>query len=211
MLAGGRGGWSQNVDCDIFSLHYTLYQSIKNSRNKIRQSAKPTFTQLQRRCIPKYNDCSVGAPTLRSQLCIKRHLLTLDSVGAPTLPSLHFGIHPRCTLGCSDSDFFTFWGITTHPWHPKGPRIWKLAKKNFQLHPWPAEIFGKNRKLRFFGLVSKLNFRSPVLQIFTIFSACFIYGFFITLKKFEVSNKNFSHKRMVKTGFKIYLFAKFEK
>jgi hypothetical protein len=24
---------------------------------------------------------------------------------------------------------FTFWGTTTHPWHPKGPRIWKLAKK----------------------------------------------------------------------------------
>ena len=72
--------------------------------------------------------------------------------------------------------FFTFWGITTHPWHPKGPRIWKLAKKIFQLHPWPAEIFGKNRKMRFFGLVSKFNFRSPVWQIFTIFSACFIYG-----------------------------------
>ncbi len=46
--------------------------------------------------------------------------------------------------------FFTFRGITTHPWHPKGPRIWKLAKKKFQLHPWPAEIFGKNRKMRFF-------------------------------------------------------------
>ncbi len=45
--------------------------------------------------------------------------------------------------------FFTFWGITTHPWHPKCPRIWKLAKKFFQLHPWPAEIFGKNRKMRF--------------------------------------------------------------
>ncbi len=56
--------------------------------------------------------------------------------------------------------FFTFWGITTHPWHPKGPRIWKLAKKNFKLHPWPAEIFGKNRKMRFFGLVSKFDFRS---------------------------------------------------
>ncbi len=72
--------------------------------------------------------------------------------------------------------FFTFWGITTHPWHPKGPRIWKLAKKNFKLHPWPAEIFGKNRKMRFFGLVPKFDFRSPVWQIFTIFSACFIYG-----------------------------------
>jgi hypothetical protein len=79
--------------------------------------------------------------------------------------------------------FFTCWGITTHPWHPKGPRIWKLAKKNFQLHPWPAEIFGKKRKMRFFGLVSKFNFRSPVWQIFTIFSACFIYGVLNTRTK----------------------------
>ncbi len=80
--------------------------------------------------------------------------------------------------------FFTFWGITTHPWHPKGPRIWKLAKKNFKLHPWPAEIFGKNRKMRFIGLVSKFDFRSPVWQIFTIFSACFIYGSPNTQTKF---------------------------
>jgi hypothetical protein len=83
--------------------------------------------------------------------------------------------------------FFTFWGITTHPWHPKGPRIWKLARKNFQLHPWPAEIFCKNRKMRFFGLVSNFDFRSPVWQIFTIFSACFIYGILNTQTKFEVS------------------------
>ncbi len=73
-------------------------------------------------------------------------------------------------LGCSDFDFFfTFWGITTHPWHPKGPKIWKLAKKKFQLHPWPAEIFGKNRKMCFFGMISKFNFRSPVWQTFTFF------------------------------------------
>ncbi len=78
-----------------------------------------------------------------------------------------------CTIGCSDFDFFHILRyITTHPWHPKGPRIWKLAKKNFQLHPWPAEIFGKNQKMLFFGLVSKFNFRSLVWQIFTIFSAC---------------------------------------
>ncbi len=90
----------------------------------------------------------------------------------------------QCTLGCSDFDFFvTFWGITTHPWHPKGPRIWKLAKKIFQLHPWPVEIFGKNRKMRFFGIVSKFNFRGPVWQIFTIFSACFIYGILNTRTK----------------------------
>ncbi len=92
----------------------------------------------------------------------------------------------HCAVGCSDFDFFTFWGITTHPSHRKGPRIWKLAKKIFQLHPWPAEIFGKNRKMRFFGLVSKFNFRSPVWQIFTIFSACFIYEVPNTHTKFEV-------------------------
>ncbi len=80
--------------------------------------------------------------------------------------------------------FFTFWGITTHPLHPKGPRIWKLAKKNFQLYPWPAEIFGKIRKMRFLGLVSKFNFRGPVWQIFNIFSACFIYGILNTHIKF---------------------------
>ncbi len=61
-------------------------------------------------------------------------------------------------------------------------KIWKLAKKFFQLHPWPAEIFGKNRKMRFLGLVSMFNFRSPVWQIFTIFSACFIYGILRDLK-----------------------------
>ncbi len=80
--------------------------------------------------------------------------------------------------------FFTFWGITTHPWHPKCPRIWKLAKTNFQLHAWPAEIFVKNRKMRFFGMISKFNVRSPVWQVFTIFSACFIYGILNTLIKF---------------------------
>ncbi len=80
--------------------------------------------------------------------------------------------------------FFTFWGITTHPWHPKGPRIWKLSKKIFQLHSWPAETFDKNRKMRFFGMISKFNVRSPVWQIFTIFSACFIYGILNTHIKF---------------------------
>ncbi len=80
--------------------------------------------------------------------------------------------------------FFKFWGITTHPWHPKGPRIWKLAQKNFQLHARPAEIFGKNRKMLFFGMISKFNFRSPVWQIFTIFSACFINEILNTHIKF---------------------------
>ena len=36
--------------------------------------------------------------------------------------------------------------------------------------------FWQKSENAFFGLVSKFNFRSPVWQIFTIFSACFIYG-----------------------------------
>ncbi len=52
-----------------------------------------------------------------------------------------------CALGCSDFWFFsTVWGKTTHPWHPKGPRICKLAKKNLQLHPWLAKILAKTEK-----------------------------------------------------------------
>ncbi len=94
----------------------------------------------------------------------------------------HLGVR---ALGCSDFDFFfTFWGITTHPWHHKGPRIWKVAKKNFKLHWWPAEIFGQNRKMCFFGMISKFNIRSPVWQIFTIFSVSFIYGILNTHTKF---------------------------
>ncbi len=63
-----------------------------------------------------------------------------------------------CSVGCSDFNFFSHFA---HPWHPKGPRIWKLAKKNFQFHPWPAEILA-NRKMRFFCMISKFNFRSPI-------------------------------------------------
>ncbi len=63
MLAGGRrGAWSQNVDCDIFPLHYTLYQSIKNARNKmekIRQTNFYTITASERR------RCAATASELR--------------------------------------------------------------------------------------------------------------------------------------------------
>ncbi len=47
--------------------------------------------------------------------------------------------------------------------------------------------FCKNRKIRFFGMISKFNFRSPVWQIFTIYSACFIYGILNTPTKILVS------------------------
>ncbi len=41
--------------------------------------------------------------------------------------------------------FFTFWGITTHPWHPKGPRIWKLAKKIFNFIHGLRKFLAKTR------------------------------------------------------------------
>jgi hypothetical protein len=49
---------------------------------KIRQI---NFYTIIASVYPKCYDYSIGAPTLRSQLCIKRYLLTLDSVGAPPL------------------------------------------------------------------------------------------------------------------------------
>ncbi len=45
--------------------------------------------------------------------------------------------------------FFTFWGITTHLWHPKGPRIWKLAKKIFNFMHGLRKFLAKTRKCVF--------------------------------------------------------------
>jgi len=56
MLAGGsRGGgaWSQNVDCDRFPLHYTLYQSIKNVRNKMKKIRQTNFYTIIASEYPK--------------------------------------------------------------------------------------------------------------------------------------------------------------
>ncbi len=56
MLAGGSGGgaWSQNVDCNIFPLHYTVYQSIKNVRNKMKKIRQTNFYTIIA-SIPKCN------------------------------------------------------------------------------------------------------------------------------------------------------------
>jgi hypothetical protein len=51
------------------------------------------------------------------------------------------GENKGCTLGCSEFVLF----LT-----PKGTSILKLAQKFFQLHPWLANFFGKNRKICFF-------------------------------------------------------------
>jgi hypothetical protein len=58
MLADGSGGgaWSQNVNCDIFPVHYTLYQTIKNVLNKMKKENLPNqlFTTWQGRSVHNY-------------------------------------------------------------------------------------------------------------------------------------------------------------
>jgi hypothetical protein len=62
--------------------------------------------------------------------------------------------------------FFTSWGISTYPWQPKGPRIWKLAKK-YSTSSKACEIFWQKPENAFVGMISKFNFRCLVWQIFT--------------------------------------------
>ncbi len=75
------------------------------------------------------------------------------------------------TVGCSDFDFFHILRYN-HPYlTPSGPKDLKIGNKKFQLRPWHAEILGKNRKMRFFGLVSKFNFLEPCLtDLYNFFS-----------------------------------------
>jgi hypothetical protein len=123
--------------------------------------------------------------TAREKRDCSRAKIQLSRVRAPldqwssSLRSLN-----RWIVGCSYFYFFHILRYNHPSLHPKGPRIWKLAKKIFQLHAWPEEIFGKNRKMRLFGMISKFNFRSSAWQIFIIFSACFIYGILNTHTKF---------------------------
>ncbi len=74
----------------------------------------------------------------------------------------------RCTVGYSDFGFVTFW-------HPKGPRIWKLAKKVFQLIRSWQKAFAKKPDIVFFVILSKFNFRNPVLWISTFFSMFYFF------------------------------------
>jgi hypothetical protein len=69
----------------------------------------------------------------------------------------------QCTVGCSDFGLFHISKYNNPSLTPQGSKDLEIGKKNFQLHPWPAEIFSKNRKMRFFGMVSKFNFRSQKL------------------------------------------------
>ncbi len=74
--------------------------------------------------------------------------------------ALGWKVESGSALGCRDFDFFTFWGIITHPWHPKGPRIWKLAKK-ISTSSRPAEIFGKTGKCDCLVWFQSLIFGTP--------------------------------------------------
>ena len=77
MLAGGSGGGhGAKMLIAIDFLYTMLYiNRYKMCEIKWRKSAKPTFTQLQRRTIPKCNGYSVGTPKLYSELCLKRQFL----------------------------------------------------------------------------------------------------------------------------------------
>jgi hypothetical protein len=50
-----------------------------------------------------------------------------------------------------------------------------LAKKNLQLHAWPAEIFGKNRKMRFFGMISKFILGARLTDLHHFFSMFYLW------------------------------------
>jgi hypothetical protein len=54
----------------------------------------------------------------------------------------------------------------------------EIGTQKLPLYPWLAKFVGKNRKMRFFSIISKFYFMNPFWRIFTIFSACFIYGFY---------------------------------
>ncbi len=107
--------------------------------------------------------------------------------------------------------FFTFRGITTHPWHPKGPRIWKLAKTNFQPHPRLRKFLAKTGKCIFLVWFQSLILGASFDRSLPFFQHVLFMGSLIHISNFWSLSQNCSHKRMVKTGFKIYLFAKFGK
>jgi hypothetical protein len=85
----GGGVWSRKSVTDkkdgslaiyIPSTKYFLLVDKKNAQNKMKKKIRQTNFS------PRGQDgYSVGAPTLHSQLCLKIHLLILDSVGVPTL------------------------------------------------------------------------------------------------------------------------------
>ncbi len=94
-------------------------------------------------------------------------------------------VHVRCPLGCSDFDFFSHFEVKpsiSDTLRVQGFGNWQ--KKIFNFMHGLRKFFCKNRKMRFFGMISKFNVRSPVWQIFTIYSACFIYGILNTHIKF---------------------------
>jgi hypothetical protein len=95
---------------------------------------------------------------------------------------------PSRTIGSSDFGFFTFLDITTHPCHPMGPRIWKLAQKNFLLHPWLAKFFVRNRKMLF--LFQSLILGTPFDGSFPFFQHVLFMGFLIHIPKTQTISLN---------------------
>jgi hypothetical protein len=68
---------------------------------------------------------------------------------------------------------------------PKGPNDLEIGKKNFHLRPWLAEIFGKNRKMCFFGVISKLILGTPFAISLPFFQHVLFMGSLIHIPKFR--------------------------
>jgi hypothetical protein len=66
-----------------------------------------------------------------------------------------------CIVGSSDFGFFHILRCNNPSLTPQGPKDLEIGKKNIQLHPWLAKIFGKPESA-FFCIISNLNFRNPV-------------------------------------------------
>ncbi len=119
----------------------------RNSRN-----AMVSVRNLKRAAHPDSIPSTFPIP-----VTVKTHTHRLHPI-----PALFNHIH-YYSIGHRDFVFFfTFLVITTHPWHPNFPGIWKMAKK-ISTSSMACKIF---RKMRFFCKISKFNFRNPFWRIF---------------------------------------------
>ncbi len=91
----------------FLTLHFESF-TFRNCLGKV------TFTLGDIQCFRNFTLWNLHVMKTYVRLCLQ--LIKLDFIYS-ALPT--------------NKIYLTFWGITTHPWHPKGPRIWKLAKKNF--------------------------------------------------------------------------------
>jgi hypothetical protein len=80
--------------------------------------------------------------------------------------------------------FLTFWGIATHPWHPKGPRIWKLAKKIFNFIHGLRKFLAKTGKCVFLVWFQSLILEAPFDRSLPFFQHVLFMGSLIHIPNF---------------------------